>query len=110
MIFARLIPPRVPAMRCHSLRFNTAGSLVPPFQGSWTPIAERSNITIAIVVWMPARDRLLGLFLELRAIPVLLWAYTVIVLGTAVATAEAGGGGARELLEGLPPGVVIPGG
>src|SRR3990170_3385219 len=93
MIFARLIPPRVPAMRCHSLRFNTAGSLVPPFQGSWTPIAERSNITIAIVVWIPA----------------LLWAYTAIVLGTAVATAEAGRFDARNLLEALLIGVLIQG-
>jgi len=58
---------------------------------------------------MPARDRLLGLFLELRAIPVLLWAYTAIVLGTAVATAEAGRFDTRNLLEALLIGVLIQG-
>ncbi len=58
---------------------------------------------------MPARDRLLGLFLEFRAIPVLLWAYTAIVLGTAVAIAEAGRFDPRNLLEALLVGVLIQG-
>ena len=58
---------------------------------------------------MPARGRLLGLFLELRAIPVLLWAYTAIVLGTAVAIAEAGRFELWNLLEALLIGVLIQG-
>lgn len=58
---------------------------------------------------MTAGDRLLGLFLELRAIPVLLWSYTAIVLGTAVAAAEAGRLDLWLFLEALLIGVLIQG-
>ncbi len=60
-----------------------------------TPIAELSNITIAIVIQVSQtvpRPRIgawiRGGFLEFRLIPVLLWSYTAVALGTALAIAE----------------------
>jgi len=60
-------------------------------------IRERSNITIEIVKMVASvpveqswRRKALGWFLEFRLIPVLLWSYTAVVLGTAVAFAVAG--------------------
>ena len=61
-------------------------------------MAERSNITIEIVkivgLFGGGRDwsrTAKGWFLEFRLIPVLLWSYTAVVLGTAVASADLGG-------------------
>src|SRR5204862_5969365 len=61
-------------------------------------MADRSNITIEIVKivgligggrhWSRTAK---GWFLEFRLIPVLLWSYTAVVLGTAVASADLGG-------------------
>jgi len=53
-------------------------------------IAERSNITIAIVSEVRGgwRRKALGWFLEFRTIPVLLWSYTAVALGTALAALE----------------------
>src|SRR5207253_6021545 len=60
-------------------------------------MAERSNITIEIVKIVGliggGRDwsrTAKGWFLEFRLIPVLLWSYTAVVLGTAVASADLG--------------------
>ena len=60
-------------------------------------IPERSNITIEIVkmvasvpVQRPWKRKALGWFLEFRLIPVLLWSFTAVVLGTAMAFAVAG--------------------
>lgn len=60
-------------------------------------MAEVSNITIVIVIrlsesvsahlWTP---RALGWFLEFRLIPVLLWSFTSVALGTALAASETG--------------------
>jgi len=65
--------------------------------GTGHRIRERSNITIAIVKMVasvpgdrPWKRKALGWFLEFRLIPVLLWSYTAVVLGTAVAFAIAG--------------------
>src|SRR5207247_8127205 len=92
MIFARLIPPRVPAIRCHSRLFVNARTLAPVLLAIGTVIAERSNITIAIVSAMAGRWRrkALGWFLEFRTIPVLLWSYTAVALGTGLAVFEGG--------------------
>src|SRR5437867_6147916 len=92
MIFARLIPPRVPAIRCHSRLFVNARTLAPVLLAIGTAIAERSNITIAIVSAMAGRWRrkALGWFLEFRTIPVLLWSYTSVSLGTALAFLDGG--------------------
>src|SRR5436309_4343649 len=96
------MPPRVPAIRYHnrlSMKRRpqpSCGNL-----GSGTsiedPIRERSNITIPIVKLLAAippgprwRRKALGWFLEFRMIPVLLWSYTAVALGTAVAFLEDG--------------------
>ncbi len=55
-------------------------------------MVEPSNITIGIVsdvsgMW---RRKALGWFLEFRTIPVLLWSYTSVALGTALASFEGG--------------------
>src|SRR3989304_4447661 len=50
-----------------------------------------------------------GIFLELRAIPVLLWSFTAIVLGTGVAVAEAGRFDPWLFVEALLIGVLIQG-
>jgi 1,4-dihydroxy-2-naphthoate octaprenyltransferase len=71
--------------------------------------AEPSNITIAIVEPVSRRDQLKGLFLELRAIPVLLWSFTAITLGTAIGATEAGRLDAWLFLEALLLGVLIQG-
>src|SRR5438552_2070258 len=95
---ARLMPPRVPAMRYHnrlSMKRRpqpSCGNL-----GCETsiedPIRERSNITISIVKLLASippdhrwERKAKGWFLEFRLIPVLLWSYTAVVLGTAVAS------------------------
>ena len=68
---------------------------VPGRRDHRTPIAELSNITIAIVIQLsqtnhsrPLRRWIHGGFLEFRLIPVLLWSYTAVALGTALALAE----------------------
>lgn len=60
-------------------------------------MAEVSNITIGIVIRLPetilARpwaSKALGWFFEFRLIPVLLWSFTSVTLGTALAAAETG--------------------
>src|SRR5947199_9447196 len=97
------MPPRVPAIRYHnrlSMKRRpqpSCGNL-----GSGTsiedPIRERSNITIPIVKLLAAirpgprwTRKAKGWFLEFRLIPVLLWSYTAVALGTAVASADLGG-------------------
>lgn len=100
---ARLMPPRVPAIRYHSRRSVTR--LPPPFGRSpgrrtciGTPITKRSNITIELVKMLalardggPRRGKVKGWFLEFRLIPVLLWSYTAVALGTALAVHSTGG-------------------
>src|SRR5436305_7522771 len=100
---ARLMPPRVPAIRYHnrlSMKRRpqpSCGNL-----GSGTsiedPIRERSNITIPIVKLLAAirpgprwTRKAKGWFLEFRLIPVLLWSYTAVVLGTGLAAWTTGG-------------------
>ncbi len=59
-------------------------------------MAKRSNITIEIVKAVPGRGeagwarKARGWFLEFRLIPVLLWTYTAVVLGTALAYHDRG--------------------
>ena len=58
-------------------------------------MAELTNITIVIVIRLSERSRALagkakGWFLEFRLIPVLLWSYTSVALGTALAAWERG--------------------
>src|SRR5204863_1003276 len=80
------------------------------------PMNKRSNITIEIVK-MVALARgggaLLrtakGWFLEFRLIPVLLWSYTAVILGTSVAIVEAGGFDATWFAVALALGGLIQG-
>ena len=99
---ARLRPPRVPARRYQRRLSRTD----PPqlLTVTWplgaiieSPNAELSNITIAIVIRLPEiaqfrslERKALGGFLEFRLIPVLLWSYTSVVLGTALAARQQG--------------------
>src|SRR6266702_7862155 len=96
------MPPRVAAMRYHN-RLSMKPRAHPFFDrvgrgaGIEHRIPERSNITIEIVKMVasvpgdrPWKRKALGWFLEFRLIPVLLWSYTAVVLGTAVAFASAG--------------------
>ncbi len=60
-------------------------------------MAEVSNITIEIVIRLPETAhpvhwgaKALGWFLEFRLIPVLLWSFTSVALGTALAVSETG--------------------
>src|SRR2546430_1944800 len=80
------------------------------------PIHERSNITIEIVkmVALVRGGRALlrtakGWFLEFRLIPVLLWSYTAVVLGTAIAVSDAGGFDTRWFVVALALGGLIQG-
>src|SRR5437879_11051844 len=96
------MPPRVPAMRYHSrLSMKRRPHPFSDNLGCGTPIGHRipeaSNITIAIVKLMATvprgRDwarRAKGWFLEFRLIPVLLWSYTAVALGTGVAFGSSG--------------------
>src|SRR3989454_1494664 len=96
------MPPRVPAMRYHSrLSMKRRPHPFSDNLGCGTPIGHRipeaSNITIAIVKLMATvprrRDwarRAKGWFLEFRLIPVLLWSYTAVGLGTGVAFRGSG--------------------
>src|SRR2546425_8147655 len=91
------MPPRVPAMRYQSrLSMKRRPHPFSDNLGCGTPIGHRipeaSNITIAIVklvATVPRRHewarRAKGWFLEFRLIPVLLWSYTAVALGTGVA-------------------------
>src|SRR5216117_455022 len=96
------MPPRVPDMRYHnrlSMKRRpqpSCGNL-----GCETsiedPIRERSNITISIVKLLASNPpdhrwgrKAKGWFLEFHLIPVLLWSYTAVVLGTAVAYMASG--------------------
>src|SRR5436309_698246 len=80
------------------------------------PMNKRSNITIEIVK-MVALARgggaLLGTakgwFLEFRLIPVLLWSYTAVILGTAVAIVDIGGFDATWFAVALALGGLIQG-
>src|SRR5881397_545067 len=96
------MPPRVPAMRYHN-RLSMKRRPQPScgYLGCGTsienPIRERSNITIPIVKLLAAipprrgwAGKAKGWFLEFRLIPVLLWSYTAVVLGTAVAFFASG--------------------
>src|SRR6266705_2463812 len=96
------MPPRVPAMRYHN-RLSMKRRPQPScgYLGCGTsienPIRERSNITIPIVKLLEAipprrgwAGKAKGWFLEFRLIPVLLWSYTAVVLGTAVAFFASG--------------------
>src|SRR6266540_3222987 len=96
------MPPRVAAIRYHN-RLSMKPRTHPFFEevgcgtGTEHRIHERSNITIEIVkmvasvpVQRPWKRKALGWFLEFRLIPVLLWSYTAVVLGTATAFAIAG--------------------
>src|SRR5256885_531319 len=96
------MPPRVPAMRYQSrLSMKRRPHPFSDNLGCGTPIGHRipeaSNITIAIVKLMATvprgRDwarRAKGWFLEFRLIPVLLWSYTAVGLGTGVAFRASG--------------------
>src|SRR3989441_970801 len=68
------------------------GTLVPPHEEIGAAMVEPSNITIGIVseVAGPWRRKALGWFLEFRTIPVLLWSYTSVALGTALAFLDGG--------------------
>ena len=77
---------------------------------------KRSNITIEIVKMVAlirGGGALLrtakGWFLEFRLIPVLLWSYTAVVLGTAVAISDVGGFDARWFAVALALGGLIQG-
>src|SRR6266566_9677251 len=96
------MPPRVAAMRYHN-RLSMKPRAQPFFDrvgrgaGIEHRIPERSNITIEIVKMVasvparrPWKSKALGWFLEFRLIPVLLWSYTAVVLGTAVAFFASG--------------------
>src|SRR5437879_12380488 len=96
------MPPRVPAMRYHN-RLSMKRRPQPScgYLGCGTsienPIRERSNITIPRVKRLEAipprrgwAGKAKGWFLEFRLIPVLLWSYTAVVLGTAVAFFASG--------------------
>src|SRR3989475_7028416 len=69
------------------------GTLVPPLEEIGTAMVEPSNITIGIVSTMAGgwRGKALGWFLEFRTIPVLLWSYPSVALGTALAVLDGGG-------------------
>jgi 1,4-dihydroxy-2-naphthoate octaprenyltransferase len=55
------------------------------------------------------RRALLGLWLELRVIPVLLWSYTAITLGTALAWRDGDGGSVPGYLVAVSVGVLLQG-
>src|SRR2546428_6803971 len=113
------MPPRVPAMRYHN-RLSMKRRPHPSSDnlGCGTPIGHRipeaSNITIAIVklvATVPRRHewarRAKGWFLEFRLIPVLLWSYTAVALGTGVAFGSSGTFHPKRLPVALPPGRLI---
>jgi 1,4-dihydroxy-2-naphthoate octaprenyltransferase len=58
---------------------------------------------------MAVRRALLGLWLEIRVIPVLLWSYTAITLGTAMAWADEGGISVPGYLVAVLMGVLVQG-
>jgi 1,4-dihydroxy-2-naphthoate octaprenyltransferase len=58
---------------------------------------------------MAVRRALLGLWLEIRVIPVLLWSYTAITLGTAMAWADEGGITVPGYLVAVLMGVLVQG-
>src|SRR3990172_2910280 len=87
MIFARFNPPRVPTIRCQR-RLSTGPradwacpicTFPAGVKGPWANAQEargcRNDVT---------SRRALGVFLEFRLIPVLLWSYTAVTLGTAI--------------------------
>src|SRR5438093_731931 len=115
------MPPRVPAMRYHnrlSMKRRpqpSCGNL-----GCGTsikdPIRERSNITIPIVKLLAAirpgprwTRTAKGWFLEFRLIPVLLWSYTAVALGTAIAYFATGSLNGLWFLAALALGALIQG-
>src|SRR5256886_2630608 len=115
------MPPRVPAIRYHnrlSMKRRpqpSCGNL-----GSGTsiedPIRERSNITIPIVKLLAAirpgprwTRKAKGWFLEFRLIPVLLWSYTAVALGTAIAYFATGSLNGLWFLAALALGALIQG-
>src|SRR6266705_2920830 len=115
------MPPRVPAIRYHnrlSMKRRpqpSCGNL-----GCGTsienPIRERSNITIPIVKLLAAIPsnhhwgrKAKGWFLEFRLIPVLLWSYTGVVLGAAVAYFASGSLNLLWFLVALGLGALIQG-
>lgn len=57
----------------------------------------------------PVPRVLLGLWLEVRVIPVLLWSFTAITLGTALAWRDAGGGDVGGYLVAVAIGVLLQG-
>src|SRR5437764_245917 len=114
-------PPRVPAMsyqnrRSMEWRHHPFGNKVGCGTRIEHPMNKRSNITIEIVK-MVALARgggaLLrtakGWFLEFRLIPVLLWSYTAVILGTAVAIVDIGGFDATWFAVALALGGLIQG-
>src|SRR3989442_1391760 len=115
------MPPRVPAIRYHnrlSMKRRpqpSCGNL-----GCGTsiedPIRERSNITIPIVKLLAAippvprwTRKAKGWFLEFRLIPVLLWSYTAVALGTAIAYFASGSLNVLWFLAALALGALIQG-
>ena len=58
---------------------------------------------------MTVRRALLGFWLEIRVIPVLLWSYTAITLGTAMAWADGGGISVPGYLVAVLMGVLVQG-
>jgi len=80
------------------------------------PIRERSNITIPIVKLLAAirpgprwTRKAKGWFLEFRLIPVLLWSYTAVALGTAIAYFATGSLNGLWFLAALALGALIQG-
>src|SRR6266581_4829253 len=115
------MPPRVPAMRYHN-RLSMKRRPQPScgYVGCGTSIEndirERSNITIPIVKLLAAvppgpgwAGKAKGWFLEFRLIPVLLWSYTAVVLGTAVAYFASGSLSLLWFLVALGLGALIQG-
>src|SRR5256885_1367379 len=115
------MPPRVPAIRYHnglSMKRRpqpSCGNL-----GCGTsiddPIRERSNIAIPIVKRLAAippaprwTRKAKGWFLEFRLIPVLLWSYTAVALGTAIAYLASGSLNVLWFLAALALGALIQG-
>src|SRR3989304_3618966 len=93
MIFARFTPPRVPTIRCQR-RLSTGPradwacpicTFPASVKGPWANAQEARGCRNDV-----KSRRALGVFLEFRLIPVLLWSFTAVILGTALAFHETG--------------------
>src|SRR3989442_6451513 len=115
------MPPRVPAIRYHnrlSMKRRPQPSCGNLGSGTSieTPSRDRSNMTSRLVnLWVaiPPEPRWArkakGWFLEFRLIPVLLWSYTAVALGTAIAYFATGSLNVLWFLAALALGALIQG-